>query len=191
MRDMHPWREVLLWEVIARTYDLYSAKHPDANGEQVVGTISTISMGQVSENEMDKELRELFIEAGKKRWTALMDEPVEFPEGNAIVLQYEDVVDEWNGQIHPNLRRQFDPRPILAQADIILGQDVKTEKFFCLFGKDRLEEGGIPWGLKTVVIGLDPENEKTEEMDKIWAPFGTDSIAAQPIPQGCRRGAVV
>lgn len=171
MRDMHPWREVLLWEVIARTSDLYLAKHPDANLEQVVSDIVVVSTGHISENptEAEKELQTLFCEAGKKRWTALTEEPIEFSEGNAIVLQYEDVVDEWNGQIHPNLRRQFDPRPILSQADIILGQDVKTEKFFCLFGKDRLEDGGIPWGLKTVVIGLEREDEKTEELEKICA----------------------
>src|ERR1035437_4687964 len=76
---------------------------------------------------------------------------------------------EWDGSIHPNLRRQHDPRPILAQADIILGQDAKTEKFFCLFGTDRLEDGGIPAGLKTLVVSLDPKNEKTQELGKICA----------------------
>jgi len=171
MRDMQPWKEVLVWETIARTSDLYLAKHPDANLEQVVGKTVSISLGHVSENEaaMEKELRELYIEASRKRWIALTDEPFDFPSDNAIVLQYEDVVDEWDGSIHPNLRRQLDPRPILAQADIILGQDVKTEEFFCLLGKDRLEDGGIPAGLKTLVVSLDPKNEKTQELGKICA----------------------
>jgi hypothetical protein len=31
MRDMHPWWELLIWEAIARTHDLYLAKHPDAD----------------------------------------------------------------------------------------------------------------------------------------------------------------
>jgi hypothetical protein len=172
MRDMQPWREVLIWEVIARAFDLYSAKHPDADGDRVVGVLSAISTGHVFENEteMDKELRELFLEAGKHRWSPFGEEPVEFPEGNAIVLLFEDIVDEWNGSIHPNLRRQHDPRPVLAQADIILGQDVKTDECFCLFGTDRLEDGGgIPAGLKTLVIGLNPEDEKAAEMEKICA----------------------
>ena len=171
MRDMHPWREVLIWEAIARTHDLYLAKHPDADMQQAVGTIASLSTGMVSENpsEAEKELRALLSEACKMRWTALTEEPFEFPYGNAIVLQYEDVVDEWDGSIHPNLRRQLDPRPILRQADIILGQDTKTEKFFCLFGKDRLEDGGVPAGFKTLVVSLDAKNEKTQELAKVCA----------------------
>ena len=171
MRDMHPWKEILIWEAIARTHDLYLAKHPDAEMQQAVGTLVSLSLGQVSENqtEAEKELQTLFGKACNKRWTALTEEPVEFPDGNAIVLQYEDVVDEWDGNIHPNLRRQLDSRPILSQADIILGQDVKTEEFFYLFGMDRLEDGGIPPGLKTLVISLDPKNEKTQELGKVYA----------------------
>ena len=171
MRDMHPWKEILIWEAIARTHDRYHAKHPDADMQQTVGTLVSISLGAASENptETEKELRALFGEACNKRWTAYLDETVEFPDGNAIVLQYEEVVDQWDGNIHPNLRRQLDPRPILAQADIILGQDAKTEEFFCLFGKDRLEDDGIPAGLKTLVVALDPKNEKTQELGKICA----------------------
>ncbi len=171
MRDMHPWREILIWEAIARTHDLYLEKHPETDMQQPVGTIVSISLGHVSEKETaaEKELRTLFSEACKMRWTALTDEPFEFPDGNAIVLQYEDVVDEWDGSIHPNLRRQLDPRPILNQADIILGQDIKTEAFFCLFGKERLEDDGVPAGLKTLVVSLDPNNEKTQELSKVCA----------------------
>ena len=171
MRDMHPWREILIWEAIARTHDLYLAKHPDADMQQPVGNIVSISLGHVSEKETEaeKELRILFSDAWSKRWTALIAEPFEFPDGNAIVLQYEDIVDEWDGSIHPNLRRQLDPRPILGQADIILGQDIKTEAFFCLFGAERLEEGGVPAGLKTVVVSLNPKNEKTQELGKVCA----------------------
>ena len=156
---------------IARTHDLYLAKHPDADMQEPVGTIVSISVGHVSEREteVEKELRALFDEAYKMRWRALIDEPFEFPEDDAIVLQYEDIVDEWGGSIHPNLRRQIDPRPILNQADIILGQDIKTEECFFLFGKDRLEDGGVPAGLKTVVVSLDPKNEKTQEFDKVCA----------------------
>jgi hypothetical protein len=161
IRDMYPWKEILLWEAIARTHDLYLAKHPDADMEQAVGTIAGISAGTVSENptEAEKELRTLFLEACNRRWMAYTEEPFEFPEGNAIVLQFEDIVDEWDGNLHPNLRRQLDPRPILAQADIILGQDIKTEEFFSLLGKEQLEDGRLPAGLKTLVISLDPKRE--------------------------------
>jgi phosphoglycerate dehydrogenase-like enzyme len=57
----------------------------------------------------------------------------------------------------------------LGEADIILGQDIKSEAFFCLFGKDRLEDNGVPAGLKTVVVSLDPKNEKTQELAKVCA----------------------
>jgi hypothetical protein len=128
-------------------------------------------LGQVAEDEpaMRKELRELFSAAFDQRWTALTEEPFDFPDDSAVVLQYEDVVDEWNGGIHPNLRRQFDPRQILAQADIILGQDVKTDEFSCYFGDDRLEDGQVPAGLKSVVVVLDPQNEKTQGAAKLLA----------------------
>ncbi len=56
MRDMQPWREILIWETIARASDLYRAKHPDANLEQVVGKAVTISLGHVSENEKANKL---------------------------------------------------------------------------------------------------------------------------------------
>ncbi len=65
MRDMHPWREILIWENIARAFDLYVAEHPEAaNSEQIVGTIVSISTGYVSENETEteKELRKLYRE---------------------------------------------------------------------------------------------------------------------------------
>lgn len=171
MRDMHPWKEVLIWETIARAHGLYLAKHPDADMKQAVGTIVGISSGMVSEKptETEKELRELYLEASKRRWTALVDEPFEFPQDDAIVLQFEDVVDEWDGGIHPNLRRQSDPRPILAQADIILGQDIKNNEYSCYFGGDCLEDGRIPTGLKTVVVALDPHNVKTQEAAKLLA----------------------
>ena len=169
MRDMHPWREILIWETIARTFDLYSAKHPDADGEQVVGTIVVISTGKVSENESEteKELREMYAEARKKQWVAPPGEPFEFPQDQAIVLQYEEIVDEWNGAIHPNLRRQADPRRILNDADVIIGMDSKSEEHFCIYGRDRLEEGKIPEGLRTLVVSLDRENEKTQELAKM------------------------
>ena len=149
MRDMQPWREILIWETIARTSDLYRAKHPDANLEQVVGKAVSISLGHVSENEsaMEKELRAVYIEASRQRWTALTEEPVEFPNGNAFVLQYEDVVDEWDGNIHPNLRRQLDPRPILAQADIIFGPGCQDRRILLAFwkgpGRGRRNSGRI------------------------------------------------
>jgi hypothetical protein len=171
MRDMHPWKEILIWENIARTFDAYMAKHVDADGSHVVGNIVAISLGQVAENEpaMRKELRELYSAAFNQRWTALTEEPFGFPDDSAVVLQFEDVVDEWDGGIHPNLRRQFDPRQILAQADIILGQDVKSDEYSSYFGDDRLEDGQVPTGMKSVVVVLDSQNEKTQEAAKLFA----------------------
>jgi hypothetical protein len=78
-------------------------------------------------------------------------------------------VEEWDGAIHPNLRRLADPRRILTDADIIIGMDSKTEKQFCIYGRDRLAEGRIPEGLRTLVISLDAENEKRHELENICA----------------------
>jgi hypothetical protein len=170
MRDMHPWREISIWENIARTFDLYVAEHPEAaNSGEIVGTIVSISTGQVFEKETgtDKELRKLFAEAAKKQWAAPPGEPFEFPENQALVLQYEDIVDQWNGAICPNLRRAADPRRILAAADIILGMASKSEECFCIYGRDHLEDGGIPEGFKTLVVRLDTENQKAQELEKM------------------------
>ena len=124
MRDLHPEREILIWENIARTFDLYVAEHPEAaNNEQVVGTIVSISTGQVSEtNENEKELRKLYQEAAKKQWIPFLGEPFKFPPKQALVLQYRNIIDEWDGGIFPNLRGKDDCRRILADADIILGK---------------------------------------------------------------------
>jgi hypothetical protein len=170
MRDLHPWQEVLIWENIARTFDLYLATHPEAaNDEKVVSTIAVISTGHVSESETEneKELRKLYLEAAKKQWIPLYREPFEFPPNQALMLQYRNVVDEWNGGIFPNLRGKDDCRRILADADIILGMDSMSEEMFCIYGSDRLEEGSVPEGLNTVVVRLDPENKKTHELEKI------------------------
>ena len=171
MRDMHPWREILIWETIARTFDLYSAKHPDVKGEQVVGTIVSISTGQVSENESEteKELRKMYKEAHGNRWSAPPGAPFEFPQDQAPVLQFEDIVDEWNGAVHPNLRRQADPRRILTDADVIIGMDSNSEKHFCIYGRDRLEGGRIPEGLRTLVVSMDSDNEKRHELETVCA----------------------
>jgi hypothetical protein len=170
MRDMHPWREILIWENIARTYDLYLAEHPETtNNEGVVSTIILISAGQVSENEAEneKELRKLYTEAFKKRWLPLIGEPFDFTLDHAVELDYESIVDEWGCGIFPNIRWKIDPRQLLANADIILGRSSTSEKVFCIYGIDRLEDGNIPDGMKALVIRLDPENEKTRELDKI------------------------
>jgi hypothetical protein len=170
MRDTHPWREILIWENIARTFDLYVAEHPEAaNSEQVVGTIVSISTGQVIDNETEneKELRKLYIEAYKKQWVPLIGEPFEFPPRQAPLLQYRDIVDESDGLIYPNLRGKVDCRRMLADADIIIGMASMSEEQFCIYGRDRLEGGSVPKGLRTLVVRLDPENLKTHELEKI------------------------
>jgi hypothetical protein len=170
MRDLHPWREILIWENIARTFDHYLATHPEAaNDEKVVSTIAIISTGHVSESETEneKELRKLYLEAFKNKWTPLFGEPVEFSPGQALVLKYRNIIDEWDGGFFPNLRGKDDCRRILADADIILGMDSMSEETFCIYGRDRLEEGRIPKGLKTVIVRMDPENQKTHELEKM------------------------
>jgi hypothetical protein len=167
MRDKHPWREILIWENIARTFDRYISEHPDADGRVVIGSIAAVSAGQAPENEIEKELRELYLESHEKRWDVPPGEPFEFPEGKAVVLQFEDIVDEWDGGVHPNIRRQVDSRRILADADIILGMEPESEQCFCIFGTERLEEGRVPEGQRTLVIHLNPENEKTQELAKM------------------------
>ena len=168
MRDLHPEREILVWENIARTFDLHVAKHPDAaNNEEIVGTIVSISTGQVSGNENEKELRKLYIEAYKKQWVPLIGELFEFPPRQAPLLQYRDIVDESDGLIYPNLRGKVDCRRMLADADIIIGMASMSEEQFCIYGRDHLEAEKVPEGLKTLIVRLDPENEKTHELEKI------------------------
>jgi hypothetical protein len=170
MRDLHPWREILIWENIARTYDLYVAEHPEAaNDEQIVSTIAVISTGHVSENETEneQELRRLYREANTKQWIPLFGEPFEFSPGQALVLQYRNIIDEWDGRMFPNFRGKDDCRRILADADIILGKASLSDEIFCIYGSDRLEAGSVPEGLRTLIIRLDPENLKTHELEKM------------------------
>jgi hypothetical protein len=178
MRDSHPEREILIWENIARTFDLYVAEHPEAaNNEQVVGSIVSISTGQVPETENEKELRQLYQEAAKKQWLPFLKEPFKFPAKQALVLQYRNIIDAWDGGIFPNLRGKDDCRRILADADIILGKASLSDEIFCIFGSDRLKEGSVPEGLKTVIVRLDPENVKTHELEKIC--FVVEQIKGQ------------
>ncbi len=172
MRDLHPWREILVWETIARTVDLYLSKHPDTVcSKEIVGTLASISTGHVPQNATDteNELRNLFIEAHKRQWISLLEEPFEFPPGEAPVLEYGDIVDEKDGMIYPNIRGEVDCRRMLADADIIIGMASTSGDQFCIYGRDRLDEGGVPEGLRTLVVQLDPENKDTHELEKICA----------------------
>ena len=168
LKGVHPWREILIWENIARTFDLVVAKRPQAAyNKLLVGNIVSISTGHVPENNVQYELRKLYLEACENEWSAPSGEPFEFPPSQALVLQYEDIVDEWDGSIHPNLRGQVDPRRVLTDADIIMGKVSSSGKQFCIYGSDHLEDGRIPEGFKTLIIHLDTENEKTRELEKI------------------------
>jgi hypothetical protein len=170
MRDMQPWREILIWENIVRTFDLYVTKHGETtNREQVVGILASISTGQISENETENEieLRKLYRAAFVRQWIPLFGEPAKFPPKHALVLQYRDIVDEWDGGIYPNLRGKDDCRRILADADIVLGMATMSGEHFCIYGRDCLEGERLPKGRKTVIVRLDPENLKTHELEKI------------------------
>jgi hypothetical protein len=169
MRDMHPWQEILIWEIIARTFQLYAAKHPEAaKNKRIVGTIVSMSAGHVTENatETDKELRRFYGEACLKRWLPFLETPYKFPANRAVVLHYNDIAEERDGLIHPNVRGKADPRRILADADIIVGMDSKSGEYYCIYGADLLEDGSVPEGLKTVVVRGDAEND-TKELQKV------------------------
>jgi hypothetical protein len=142
MRDLHPWREILIWEAICRAYEVYVAKHPEAtNDTKIVPAIAAISSGGTLEKEPEKsqELQELLREAWGKRWTPLLESSLEFPDDSAIVLQYEDIVDGHDGQLDPKLNRAIDPRRALAGAEILLGMDHREpDRHFILHGRTAL-----------------------------------------------------
>ena len=176
MRDSHPWREILIWEAICRAYDAYLASHPEAtNDAKIIPALAAISNGATLEKEPEKsqELQKLLKEAWGKRWTPLLEMPLEFPEDSALVLQYEDIVDGHDGQIDPKLNRAIDPRCALADAEIILGMDHhQPDQHFLIYGRDVLEqspEGEVPEGARVLIISLDAQNTKTDELNKILA----------------------
>ena len=170
-RGVLPWREILIWEHIARTFDDYVTEHPEAtDSKKIVSTIVSISVGTVfkEETETTTELRELYMKT-ETRWVPpiAIGEPFEFPPDGTVAIEYRDIVAEEGGMFFPNLRGDVDARQILLAADIILGKDAGAESVFGIYGKDRLEEGGIPEGMKTVVVQLDVANEETAELEKM------------------------
>ncbi|MGA2258639.1 MAG: hypothetical protein ABSG53_28570 [Thermoguttaceae bacterium] len=176
MRDMHPWREILIWEAICRAHEAYVAKHPEAaNHATIIPALAAISAGATLEKEPEKsqEMQTLLKEAWGKRWTPWLDLPLEFPEDSALVLQFEDIVDGHDGQIDPKLNRAIDPRCALAGAEVILGTDQhEPDQHFLIYGRDILEqspEGEVPEGTRVLIISLDAQNTTTNELDKILA----------------------
>ena len=171
MRDMHPWRELLIWETVARTYKLYLGEHPEAvDDNELAGTIVSLSLGVVPENptEKEKDLHRLYMEACEKRWLPLSEEPYEFSPNAATVLEYEDIIDETDARILPNLQGEIDPRRVLVNADIIIGMDEASENNVCIYGHDHLEDGRVPEGCRTLVIKLD-RSGNDEQLEKISA----------------------
>ena len=83
MRDKHPWWEVLRWEAICRAYEAYLAKHPETTDHKwIVGMLGGIAIGvfwQGNEPEQISELRQLFEEARRQRWTPLLRTVIDFP----------------------------------------------------------------------------------------------------------------
>jgi hypothetical protein len=176
MRDMHPWREILIWEAICRAYEAFLAKHPEAASDaNIIPALAAISAGATLEKEPEKsqEMQKLLQEAWCKRWTPLLELPLEFPEDSPLALQYEDIVDGHDGQIDPKLNRAIDPRCALAGAEIILGTDPhEPDQHFLIYGKDILERSPgreVPDGTRVLVISLDAQNTTTNELDKILA----------------------
>jgi hypothetical protein len=176
MRDSHPWREILIWEAICRAYEAYLAKRPEAASDtEIVPALAGLSTGATLEEEPAKaqELQELLQDAWGKRWTPLVESPLEFPDDSAIVLQYEDIMDDRDGQLDPRLNRAIDPRHALAGAEIILGTDHRSDnqEFFCIYGQDTLDEtpGEIPRGRRILAISLDAQNAKADQLSKILA----------------------
>jgi hypothetical protein len=175
MRDMHPWREILLWEAICRAYEAYVGKHPEAaNDTKIIATIAAISVGITLEKmkpEKLRELQELFQDAWGKRWIPSLELPLEFPEDAAIVLQYGEIICELDGQLYPNLNRKIDPRHVIARAEIVLGFDDHSDGgHLCLYGLDIVEQasdGKFPWGTRILAIPLDTQNTETNEWRNI------------------------
>ena len=174
MRDMHPWREILVWEVICRAYEAYLARHPEAaNDAKVIPALAAISAGGTLEKEPDRshELQELYGEAWGKRWTPFLDSTVDFPDDSALVLQYDDIVDGHDGRIDPNLSQAIDPRCAIACAEIILGMDHRDHQFI-IYGRDILEQSPgneIPEGARLLIISLNAEKATTKELHKLLA----------------------
>jgi len=172
MRDMHPWREILVWEVICRAYEAYLAIHPDAAKDaKIIPALAAISAGGTLEKEPERfqELQELYRDAWGKRWTPFLNSPVDFPDDSALVLQYDDVVDGHDGRIDPNLSRAIDPRCAIAGAEIILGMDHRDHQFI-IYGQDILEqshENEIPQGARVLIISLNAEKATTKELHKL------------------------
>ena len=170
MRDMHPWRELLIWETIARTYKLYLAEHPEAEDDnELAGTIVSLSLGVVPENltEKEKDLQRFYRESCEKRWLPLSEEPYEFSPNAEPVLEYEDIVDETDTGILPNLQGEVDPRRMLVSADIIVGIDTASNSHVCIHGYDHLEDGQVPEGCRTLEINLDTSGEQLEKISAI------------------------
>ena len=174
MRGVWPWREVLVWEAICRTYDAYVAKHPEAaNAKEIVTTITAVSCCVVFENDTDtvREIRSLFQDAWSKRWKPFLDSSIEFPKDNALVIPYENIVDKYQGRYDPSLKGPVDPRRAVADAEIILGVDNqgRDKEFFVIDGRDRIQGPHPTPGTRVLVISLDTQNTKTDELNKIHA----------------------
>jgi hypothetical protein len=141
----------------------------------IVPALAGLSTGATVDKEPTKaaELQDLLQTAWGNRWTPLLESPLGFPDDSPLVLQYEDIVDEHDGQLDPRLNRAIDPREALASAEVILGKNSSPddEEFFWIFGREILEQSpdGIPMGKRVLIISLDTDDTKADQLSKILA----------------------
>ena len=56
---------------------------------------------------------------------------------------------------------------IVARREQVRRLEPQSEGHFCIYGREHLEDGKIPWGFSTVIVRFDSENEKKHELEKM------------------------
>lgn len=186
--DMHPWKEIALWEVIAFVFQRFTS-HLSGNlaGTQSmrkdVFTLiqSFVNMGEIKANVRWQDFRSLKAKKAKElhnflffsedvsdvrqesesRYRELFREEVleaRFPERVTI----NSLLDETTGINHA---ASFDVWECLGTADVIFGEDVASQHRFLVYGRDLLEaSGGEGERLRVLTVELDQETEELEKL---------------------------
>ena len=169
MRDKQPWREILIWETIARTFDLYVAEHPEAaDSDRKSAPLLRFQRGRFPKMKRRRKRNSASCSSKRRRNNGLHHQENRSSFLRTKRSSYSTKTSSISGMV------PFTPisegMSILAEsslhADIIVGMASKSEEYFCIYGRDHLEDGGIPKGFKTLVVSLDTENQKAQELEK-------------------------
>jgi hypothetical protein len=184
--DLHAWREIAIYERISEAFERFTShlgnnEWCDEQRKQIFGVImhftnngqtptgyKTVAVGNITAKRVQEIGDWMFSESVVKRMEQSSNQLRDLIQPDRLAgpdrVQINALFDEDFG---PNKTARFDPRELVASADVILGVNIDDEHEFLVFGADYRNEfdlGCLPSGLRILRVELDQDTDDLEKL---------------------------